>query len=110
MNNQEIGVVTIDYNEEGVAIHSLFEPTLKIKGGMSLLEQMEALTATQDPEIIKSNADLVFGNWFNKLSEIELADRDTHEVVSELVECDKYPSGNIKKCVLKYIFRELVTA
>lgn len=33
--------------------------------------------------------------------------KERHELDSEVIECDKYPNGSVKKCVLRFFFKSI---
>lgn len=104
MNTTEIGTVEITYDENGNARDAKFTPSLKISLTNKLLLELFKISGKDSEGIIRSNADLVFGQWFSKLNEIELADREKYHVVSHLQRCIKYDSGNVKTCIITYSF------
>lgn len=107
MKQVEIGRVVLKYNEEGKVVETHFEPTMRIQADQTLLNQLETIKADKDDKIVKANADLVFANWFNKMNEIELADREKYEVASEITECKKDTKGLVRVCSIRYIFKEI---
>lgn len=111
MKKQEIGISTIDYNEDGTVKNALFVPTLKIEQDNNLLKELGVAQSARDITALKQNSELVFASWFRKwdkvISDIELSDREKFEVVSEVVECEKYENGNTKTCSMRFIYREI---
>lgn len=101
--SEKIGIVTIEYFENGVVRRAEFAPTLKLSVSSALADQL----TNQQPntaEEAKNNADLVFASWFSKMNEIELADRTLYEVKGNMLECETYADGHPKKCVFEYTF------
>jgi len=110
MNTLEIGIVTMNYNEDGTVIKELshFTPTLKTTIDTDIEEQLLTIKGENDSETLKHNANAVLAGFFTQITNIELADRSEYVVDSEVVTCEKYPTGGIKTCVLKYYFRRIV--
>lgn len=109
MKRIEIGTVTTQYNEAGQLLSARFEPTLKIELSSEIKKDLEHnISKSEESEVIKFNADFVLGAFFAKITEIELADREKQEIVSEVAHCAKYSSGKVKSCVLKYYFQDKI--
>src|SRR5690242_12136542 len=102
---KEIGFVTVAYNEIGKVTMSRFEPTIKVELTETQLGQLTILKGSDDQKTMEENAQFVFASWFNSMNEIELADRDQYEIVTETIRCDRYPSGSIKTCVMRVVFQ-----
>ncbi len=90
----EIGVVSVLYSPTWNVLDASFEPTMKHELDEKCLTQLKSISSDKDKDVIKSNAELVFASWFEKMNEIELADREKFEIVSRvltksLVEADK---------------------
>ncbi len=107
MESKEIGVVRISYDKHGVVTEASFNPTMKINLEPKVLLQLSAIKGSEDHEAIHSNAAMVMATWFNKMNEIELADRNKYEIVSELFHCEKYSDGKVKECAIYFIFKEI---
>jgi uncharacterized protein YuzE len=106
-NEIRIGEVLIGYNEDGTVAGVLFTPaSLKLAGVMSQIPKLfKDTNGKQDREQIKKSAELVFGAWFNQMNEFELADREKYEIVSEIGDCEEYPDGGVKSCLILFTFR-----
>lgn len=102
----EIGQATIVYDTQGKATEASFSPTMKIDLDTGVLMQLTQLNGSNE-KTLNDNAGLVLGSWFSKIYDIEMSDRDHYQVVSETVKCDKYSNGNIKSCLVKFIFKKL---
>ena len=105
-----IGVTTLFFTEQGEAAVATFTPERMELSDLSIRQQIRRLFApvegNKGPEAVKSAAELVFAAWFNKMNEIELADREKYEIVSEVIECKEYSPGKVKSCTIAFIFRE----
>ncbi len=107
MKRTEIGTVTMQYSETGKLVSAIFKPTLKIELSDEVKSNLEKnISKPEESDILKFNADFVLGTFFAKMTEIELADREKQEIVSEVVTCTKYPSEQTRLCVLKYYFQD----
>lgn len=100
MIKKKIGTVVMVYDEQGNPMTgSSFVPSITLnEGSTTELTNIKGATA----EDIKVNADLVMANWFNSISNIELADREEWQIVSEIARCEKYPSGSPYLCIIDY--------
>lgn len=107
MKTQEIGIVTLDYNEDGVATEATFNPTMKVNLDIKALLQLTAIPADKSPQHVEDNAGFVLASWFERLNEIELADRDHYRVAPKVIKCDNYPNGRIKHCEIAFNFQEV---
>lgn len=105
-NDQPIGTVTIEYSETGTVIKANFTPTIQVEANKYLLEELEVLRSAGGSKALQESADLIMASWFSKANEIELADRDLWSIESDIRECQTYPDGGVKKCVLDYAFRK----
>lgn len=108
-NNMQIGTANISYNEQGEIVSAIFTPSLEldVNEDEDLLKQLKSIPCTSNEEIIRENAALVLGGWWNQLNQIELADRDKWKMDSEIVACNKWPSGRVQMCSIKFTFRRL---
>lgn len=104
--NFEIGVVSVIYNEDGEVVSASFEPNKKVEFDNTVLTQMVKLK-TSSAEEVRTHTDFVLGAWFSKMTNIELADPSLYKIESEVVSCDKFPSGNVQKCVIRYLSKPL---
>lgn len=107
--NTELGFVTTVYTESGEIIKELsaFKPTLEGKVTQDIEDEILNIKSSNSSEAIKSNATLLLASFFNKMTEIELADRSEYEIDSDVIECDKYPDGTVRKCVLRFFFKSI---
>lgn len=111
MKNTEIGLVTIDYNPEGILVSANFKPTMQVELSDETKQSLnENLKNQENSDVLKENSDLVLGTFFSAMTEIELADREEYEIVSEIDKCDTYENGATKQCVIKYLFQKRVRA
>lgn len=102
----DIGTATINYNESGKVKTASF-----IAGAVNatpeLINQLRSLNGAENEEIIKDNAGLLLGSFFSQISNIELADRDQWEIITEIQSCSHYSNGNVKTCAIKFLFKKL---
>lgn len=104
---QPIGIVTIEYDENGRIEKARFDPSMTVEADDRLLKQLEVLEDEEEEIELQSRADLIMASWFTKINEIELADLNEWVIVSEVALCEKYVfSGKIRKCVLNYYFKK----
>lgn len=107
MKDSKIGIVTMEYAQTGKIIQATFAPIMVVELEEELFYQLEEIKPTTDPAVLRSNADLVMASWFTRTNEIELADREKFSIVSDIIDCRKYETGQIKKCVIEYTFKKI---
>lgn len=105
--NKKIGKVTLGYSEKGNVLFATFEPeefntSLPSEYGEDLVSIQQST-----PEAIKKSADGVMQSWFNTVNEIEMADMMHNRIDSDVVDCQKYPNGSVKQCVIQYTLTSL---
>lgn len=96
---EKIGTATIRYDIDNNVISGVFKGALEQKFDKELLEQ---LIPSNDPNVIKNNADMALASWFNKITDIELADREVSQIISSVKKRTYHSNGNIKKCSIDY--------
>lgn len=106
--NTKIGIARIEYNEDGTVKSAIFEPTMKVEAKADTLSPFLSIEdGNSSEEAVKEHAIIALATWFNKMNEIELADREKYTIDTEVVSCEKYPSGSIKICQIEFHFEEL---
>jgi len=105
-NEVEIGYATVEYDENGKAKGASFNPTMKVKLGSLELKGLMSVSANNTDAFLR-NAETVFASFFNKMNEIELADRSEYQIKSEQTLCERWPNGNVKICQVKFTFQRL---
>ncbi len=100
----EIGIVTVEYDQQGSVKRANFKPTIEVLPSSVLIRQLLALPSGEERDTVKANADLVFAGWFSQINEIELSDRNENPISSEVITCEKWPLGKVKTCVLRYLW------
>lgn len=96
-----VGIVTLQYTEAGILDSYDFKSDIQLPKEF----EIDKLLVGDKIEKIKATADLVMATWFNRVAEIELADRTEYTLVGETVMCDKYASGAVKACQIRYFLR-----
>lgn len=105
MENTKIGTATLLFTEAGTVETAMFTPEAM---SIPFMGPDLRLTGTfEDVEQIHNKADEVFATWFNRMNEIELADREKYTIKSNLVQCDKFTSGKPQFCKIEYVFEKL---
>lgn len=107
MENTEIGIATLEYDDKGNFIAGSFTPI----GTQILPKEMAEfgeVSCESGEEKIKEQACNVFAAWFQKMNDIELADREEYKIESDLAQPSEfYPSGGIKKCYIKFTLKKI---
>lgn len=101
----EIGRAVINYDSHGRALDAEFIPTIVVNLKPSILMQLASVKGGNQENAI-NNANLILGSWFEKSNEIELANRDEYHIVTEIVHCDKYSDGTVKRCEVRFVFEK----
>lgn len=101
-----IGIVTMEYDESGKLLNSLFEPRMNVRIDQSLMADLRKIECCDDPEILERNAQLVLASYFNRMNKIELRDLAKERIVHEVNQIEKFDNGMIKKAVITYSFEE----
>ncbi len=101
---EELGIVVLTYDEDGNIKTAGFDPKIQVQVKSSKLKELFEIGSSNDLEVLQLRADTVFAMFIDKINQIELADREKFQVVSEVMLCEKYENGNIKICKLKYFF------
>lgn len=106
MEDLKIGIAEIVYSEDGKVLRAFFTPTMRIGNVAEQLMKIRHGNAAQ----IRQDAEIVLSSWFNKMNEIELADRSEYEISSEVLSCTQYPDGGTKRCKIEFTFKKLDNA
>lgn len=102
-----IGTTAIEYDERGCPTSVEFKPVLGVDLDEGLRRQLMEVAGDDGPMRIRTQSELVFAAWANRLSEIELADRERYEVAAELVACEKYDEARVRRCEMRFAFRRI---
>ncbi len=98
----EIGVVTLKYDEKGAVVSSNFEPTITLEASDSLIEGLSQVKSSEDSSKIINHARNVFSSWFDLMTQIEL--NDEYTITTETLLCEKYESGLVSTCKVKFYY------
>lgn len=96
---QKIGTAIIKYDGNGNVT------TAEFKGDLNVVfdkEFTQMLGKGSSQKEIKDNADLALAGWFNTITEIEIGDRVTNPIISEVKTCEKNDEGKIIECQIEY--------
>lgn len=101
-----IGVVTIEYDQAGKVITSLFEPTMTVTLDEDLNNELRAIECCADPKTLEHNASLVLSSFFNRVNKIELRDVAKSHIESHIDHLEEFPDKRIKKAIISYSFHD----
>lgn len=109
IENQEIGIATLLYNEDETPLCAHFKPTMDIKmGSREILEMADQVDCTGKDHEILNQANGVFATWFQRMNDVELADRSQYEIAAEFIKpCERWENGKIKGCNIRFVFKHL---
>lgn len=106
MEAVKLGRAVITYNKLGTLLAAQFQPEFvsQIEANYlsTLLPQGDA---PPDPSYLADVARAAMADWFNKVTNIELADRALFELEARVGECERWPNGVIKQCDIEFIFQ-----
>jgi hypothetical protein len=100
----QIGKVTIEYDEAGNLITSLFEPEMSVTLDPQLETELKTIECCNDTETLEHNASLVLASYFNRMNQIELRDVATTSLLGHIDYSANHPDGKIKKTIISYSF------
>lgn len=109
-NKMEIGVALLEYDQNGKPKSAKFTPAIREidKDTMEkeLLNAEQFIGSSRDTEQeIRSHAQVLLAYWFYQLEMVELADRETGKIESEIVKCEKWDNNRtIKTCEIRFFF------
>ena len=109
MNNTPIATVKIVYDKFGKLESYSLTPQLTFEvDPNAIINLQETLSESKEAEVLKQNADNVLASFFAKVNEVELADREKFQVVSEVIECVRNNFNKVRVCVIKYSLEEII--
>lgn len=100
-----VGITSLYYNEDGTLSSGFFTPFGFDLNGDQILERMKFIDAGQSGDELANHAKVVLAGFFSRANEIELADREKYEILPTVIECQKWPSGTVKKCVIRFTLK-----
>lgn len=92
---ENIGRVTISYNKNTKQVYHHFEPTPRIVSKEEI--DLEDLDCTKDESNIETRVKQAVSSWFNKMNDVELADRTQYEIKLIKVHIKYYHETKILK-------------
>ena len=103
MDNLEIGIATIFYNEDGSFLSGKFEPKLTSLVDAKAMSFMDKIDCDTEEDRIKNQATNIFASWFEQMNKIELIDLTQYKIDSVITgECLRYTNGNIARISLLF--------
>jgi hypothetical protein len=103
ITQKRLGLAVIEYNIEGQVETAQFMGSLDLDFNKELISQLQAGKTIENTKL---NADMTLAAWFNSITEVEIADRTEVSISSNVVECIKYDTGQIKKCSIEYFLNK----
>lgn len=105
----KIGKVDIRYDEQGNTKSARFVAEAETFESPELLNQISEIKGDNEQAVLQKSI-LVLSTWLthmeNKLSEIELADREQFEISGEVVKCEK-TDDKLKSICVEYSLKKL---
>lgn len=106
----KIGKVDIQYNENGKAQFARFVADIEQFESPEILDQLSEIHGTSEEKIL-NNSVLILSAWFkrmeDKLSTIELSDREKFEIQGVVEKCEK-EGEKLRSICVEYHLKELV--
>lgn len=104
---KEIGISTIQYDENGEVKTASFHPHSTFNDMSQFKDQLLEIEGGESQERIITSAERVMASWMNQVNEIELADRDHYKISSSVHNCLKYDSGKVKEISIQFYLESL---
>jgi|SRR5687767_1046513 len=103
-----IATVQAKFNRSGKIVDSFLTPNAKnMVASEELLEYINTIhRKPMPPMAIRTAGERLLAEYFNKITNMELADPDKYYIDSEMVACEKYRNGTTKKCVINFLFKK----
>lgn len=101
----DIGKTILKYDEAGILQEVLFTPLVETKITGEEVRRLFAIEGNTEPTI-KDNAKMVFATWLSALTNIELADTEQFELITETVNCLNYENETVKEIELLLSFKK----
>lgn len=98
----EIGIATIICEEDGTIINADFTATMELQNSDKLVDELKKMEGPPEDK-----AGLIFANWFNKVSEIEMADRDKQKVVTTNLGTTQVPNTTMHSTRFLFTFEDV---
>jgi hypothetical protein len=98
-----IGAAALEYNENGQLEAAVFHPKIKVNYD-DIKAQLGDCKGKSIDEV-KKCAQLLIAAFFSKLSDIELRDVESTEIITDVVKGTRYESGGLKEVELEFIFK-----
>lgn len=108
MNDIIVGVVTIKYNENGDTVYANFQPEAQEYTNPDFMHSLLGIPASSESEMIKTNAQHLLVKYFTKINDMDMADHFEYGFVGDVIQCDRYDSGQVKECKIKFTFKKIV--
>jgi hypothetical protein len=96
----KIGTVYLEYDKQGNVVDVSFISAIQFTLTDEWRKKLSG--APTNDEELRQKTDLVFSSWFNKVNEIELADRSEFKINSKVIECNEDILGLISRCKVEY--------
>jgi hypothetical protein len=109
-NELPIGEVVMFYDSEGKPTKVEFTPEKIVLQDPEFLKALKTIANKDDVKTLEENADLALAAYFNKLNEIEQADRMEYKiekVVQKTPYKRKRSAGQELWCRVKYVLKKL---
>lgn len=104
----DIGIVTLYYNEDGSFQTGDFKPEGITVNPDELLDRL-AFTDGEDQDTTVRQSQMILAMWFDRNNHIELANREHTEIVSKILECEKWTNGNVHVCKIEFKLKQRET-
>lgn len=94
----EVGVVTLNYKQNGELAGAVFVPTMQLNANAEFLKGLNSVKSSDNPGLIKAHAQRVFAGWFSQMTRIELD--ESYQLTSrvDLDTCERFTDGTVKTC------------
>lgn len=104
-----VGIITLYFDEDGRYTSGNFVPEEMKIDSASLHERLPFVDGVSQTSMSKS-VEVIVSSWFQRMNDMELADRDKYELTTEVVKCEEWPSGSVRKCILSVHLKSIFNA
>lgn len=106
-DGQEIGVSELSFDRDGKLVYGHFNPTMQIKVD-NISDFITGIDCKDEDANIINKATQVFATWFQRMNDIELADRSQFEISTQFIEpCERWDNGIVKLAKIRFVFKHI---
>lgn len=105
----KIAEVEIEYSEGGEVVSGSMIAELSPGDIEVAMDQLTKLKPEANGVALAENARVALASLFNRMNEVEMADREKFDITSKVRDCSNHENGMIKRCVIEFALEEKTT-